>query len=91
MQVSLLSERSNGPYPRHYSRALAFCKILYPPASGADCSDPGLARLPPTDFFDQKYPPQTAPLPPQPEGTLRTKYPRTRGVKGPLEGRAEMG
>ena len=57
MQVSLLSERSNGPYPRHYSRALAFCKILYPPASGADYSDPGPARLPPTDFFSTKNTP----------------------------------
>jgi hypothetical protein len=37
MQVSPLSERDNGPYPRDYSGAFAFCKILYPLVYAACC------------------------------------------------------
>jgi len=37
VQVSPLSERDNGPYPRDYSRAFAFCTILYPLVYAACC------------------------------------------------------
>jgi len=48
-----------------------------------------MARLPPTDFFDPNYPPSLGPLPPSPKGTLRSKYPRARGVEALGEGHAE--
>jgi len=44
MQVSLLSERGMGPYPSDYSRAFAFCTILYPPVYAPCCQGTSPAR-----------------------------------------------